>query len=305
MGVRDVEVSLAADDGVVLAGTLTLPAGEGPHPAVLLLHGSGRLDREGNAGRVRLGLGSSLAAALARVGVATLRYDRRGVGGTPGDWRSVGFDDNRRDAEAALRALAARSDVRTGAVGVVGHSEGAVHAMSLGGLPGVAAVVLLAGFARRGEDALRWQAEKVAGGLPAPLRPVARALVGRQVARVEASGADVVRVFGMRLNARWMREMLVHDPRSALAAVRVPVLAVTGEKDVQVDAADLDVIRDLVPGDVEVHRVPDLTHLLRLDHGVPSVRSYPRLLRGPVDADLLARVAGWLAHRLDEASPHR
>ncbi|HWO68715.1 MAG TPA: alpha/beta fold hydrolase [Umezawaea sp.] len=295
---REVDVAITAEDGVLLAGTLSLPVGVGPHPAVLLLHGSGRLDRDANAGRLRMGFGQPLAAALAEAGIAVLRYDRRGVGGSGGDWLTTGFVDNRQDAVAALRALADRADIQAGAVGVVGHSEGAVHAMALGSRPDVAAVVLLAGFARDGESALRWQARKIIGGLPAPVRSVLRGVGNRQLARVKASGADVVRVVGSKLNARWMREMLVHDSRSNLATIGVPVLAITGDKDVQVDPADLDRIRELVPGEVEVHRVPELTHLLRRDPGRPSVRSYPRQLRQPVDAEVLALVTTWLARRL-------
>jgi pimeloyl-ACP methyl ester carboxylesterase len=177
--------------------------------------------------------------------------------------------------------------------------------MSLGARPEVGAVVLLAGFARLGEDALRWQAGMIARDLPAPVRPLLpalRALAARQLARIKTTSTDVARVAGMPVNARWMREMLNHDPRPDLANIQVPVLAITGGKDIQVDPADLDEIRRLVPGEVEVHRIPDLTHLLRRDPGRPSVRSYPRLLRQPVDTDLLTQVAGWLAHRLQETS---
>jgi pimeloyl-ACP methyl ester carboxylesterase len=299
---RDVDMTVIAEDGLRLAGTLTLPASTGPHPAVLLLHGSGRLDRDANAGRLRMAHGAPLAAALAKNGIATLRYDRRGVGATPGDWRATGFTDNRRDGAAALRALAGRPGIRANAVGVVGHSEGALHAMSLGALPEVAAVVLLAGFARPGEDALRRQAGMIARDLPAFARPALRAFAVRQLARIKTTSTDVTRVAGMPVNARWLRELLAHDPRADLANIRVPVLAITGGKDVQVEPADLDEIRRLVPGEVEIHRIADLTHLLRRDPGRPSVRSYPRQLRRPVDTDLLARVADWLARRLRETS---
>ncbi|MEO3855603.1 alpha/beta fold hydrolase [Acrocarpospora sp. B8E8] len=290
-----------AADGLPLAGTLTLPAGPGPHPAVLLLQGSGRLDRDANTDRLRMGLGPPLAAAIADHGIATLRYDRRGVGATPGNWRATGFTDNHRDAAAALRALAARPDIRADAIGVVGHSEGAIHAMSLGTHPEVAAVVLLAGFARPGESALRWQAGMLARDLPAilkPLMPALRALAARYLARIKTTRTDVARVAGLPVNARWMRELLIHDPRPDLAAIKAPVLAITGGKDIQVDPADLAEIRRLVPGEVEIHLIPDLTHLLRRDPSPASVRSYPRLLRQPIDPDLLTQVAAWLAHRL-------
>ena len=295
---RDVDMTVTADDGLRLAGTLTLPEGPGPHPAVLLLHGSGRLDRDANTGRLRMELGPPLAAALAREGIATLRYDRRGVGATSGDWRAAGFTDNRSDGAAALRALTMRPGIRADAVGVVGHSEGAVHAMSLGGRPEVAAVVLLAGFARTGEEALRRQAGMIARDLPAFARPALRALAARMLVQIKATSTDVARVAGLPVNTRWLRELLDHDPRPDLANIRAPVLAITGGKDIQVDPADLDVIRGLVPGEVEVDRIPDLTHLLRRDPGRPSLRRYPRQLRCPVDAELSAQVSGWLARRL-------
>lgn len=289
---------VTADDGLSLAGTLTLPDGPGPYPAVLVLNGSGPLDRDANTRRLRMELGAPLAAALAANGIASLRYDRRGVGATPGNWRATGFVDNRRDAAAAVRALAERADIR--AVGVVGHSEGAVHAMSLGSHPQVRAVVLLAGFARLGEDALRWQTRMITRNLPALVRRPFRALANRQIARMKKTTTDVARVAGIPVNARWSRELFTHDSRTDLANIRVPVLAITGGKDIQVDPEDLDVIRRLVPGEVEIHRPADLTHLLRRDPGEPSMRSYRRLLSQPVDADLLAQVAGWLTHRLQE-----
>ncbi|MFC5752882.1 alpha/beta hydrolase [Actinomadura rugatobispora] len=304
----DTDMTVTADDGTRLAGTLTLPAGPGPHPAVLLLHGSGPLDRDGNTPKLPANLGPPLAAALAEKGIATLRYDRRGAGATPGRWQATGFTDNREDAAAALRALAGHPAVRADAVGVIGHSEGALHAMALGARHDVRAVVLLAGYARLGEDAFRWQARSILQGMPAPvrlLRRPLRALGGRVLARLKETRTDVARVAGLPVNARWMREMLVHDTRDDLTAIRAPVLAVTGDKDVQIDPADLDEIQRLVPGPTEIHRVPGLTHVLRHDPGHHTVRSYRRLLRGPVDPDLLALIATWLTRRLDATPGER
>ncbi|WP_262702187.1 MULTISPECIES: alpha/beta hydrolase [Streptomyces] len=301
----EIDMTVTAEDGTPLAGALTLPVGPGPHPAVLLLHGSGPLDREGNTRKVRVNLGRPLAAALAAEGVAVLRYDRRGAGATPGAWRATGFTDNYKDAAAALRALAEHPAVRPDAVGVIGHSEGAVHAMSLAARQDVGAVVLLAGYARPGEEALRWQARSIIQGMPAPVRLLRRplgALGNRALARIKKTRTDVARVAGFPVNARWMRENLAHDTRDDLIAIHTPVLAVTGDKDLQVDPDDLDEMRRLVPGGAEIHRVPGLTHILRRDPGRHTLRSYGRLLRDPVDPDLLSLITTWLARQLDAAS---
>jgi uncharacterized protein len=299
--VHESQLTVPAADGVALAATLTLPVGPGPHPAVLLLPGSGKVDRDSNAGRVRMDLGHPLATTLARHGIASLRYDRRGAGDTPGDWHSVGFLDNRDDAAAALAALRTHPEIQPRAVGVLGHSEGAVHAMWLAAHAQAAAAVLLAGYARPGEQAVRWQGARLAESLPRPLRPLLpllRRIANRQLTRLAATTTDSARVGGMRMNARWWREQLAYDPRPDLARIPVPVLAITGEKDTQVDPADLDVIAQLVPGGAETHRVPGLTHVLRRTDGPGSVFSYRKLLREPVDEAVLTNVAGWLADRL-------
>lgn len=298
---REVQVTVPAADGLALAGTLTLPAGPGPHPAVLCLPGSGKVDRDSNAGRVRMNLGHPLATALARHGIASLRYDRRGVGATPGDWHTVGFLDNRADAAAALHALHGHPQIHPRAVGVLGHSEGAVHAMWLAAHCKTAAAVLLAGYARPGEQALRWQGTQLADTLPRPMRPllpILRRIVTRQLARLAVTTTDTARVGGVRINARWWREQLAYDPRPDLARIPVPVLAITGAKDVQVDPRDLDVIAHLVPGGAETHRTAGLTHILRRTNGPASVFSYRQLLRDPVDDELLTTIARWLANRL-------
>ncbi|MGW5861689.1 alpha/beta hydrolase family protein [Streptomyces sp. NPDC055239] len=304
----DIDMTVTADNGTSLAGTLTLPVGPGPHPAVLLLHGSGPLDRDGNSPKLPMNLGRPVADALAAQGIATLRYDRRGSGANPGDWRAAGFTDNREDAAAAVRALADRADIRADAIGVIGHSEGSLHAIALAARTDVRAVVLLAGFANLGEEAFRWQGRSIVASMPAPVRLLRRPLAGlgsRALARVKKTRTDVARVAGAKVNARWMREMLVHDTRDDLAVSGAAVLAITGDKDLQVNPDDLKEIAQLVPGGAETHRVDDLTHILRRDSGRPTLNSYRRLLREPVDPGLLDLVAQWLARHLAAATGER
>jgi len=112
--------------------------------------------------------------------------------------------------------------------------------------------------------------------------------------RLEASTTDIIRMQGVRVNARWFREFLAFDPRPALGAVTIPVLAITGDKDLQVDPADLDVIATTVRGQVTVRRVPDLTHILRRDPAPPNLRAYRALLKQPVDAVVLSDISRWI-----------
>jgi pimeloyl-ACP methyl ester carboxylesterase len=242
-----------------------------------------------------------LATALAAAGLASLRYDKRGVGGSPGDWRAAGLSDNVDDLAAARDTLAARPEVDAARIVVAGHSEGALLAAALAarGAP-LAGVVLLSGSATPGAELLRWQARQLAPTLPAPVRGLLRLLrtdleakVAANHARIRATTSDVARIGGVRVNARWTREFLAHDPRADLARVTVPVLALTGEKDLQVDVADLDVLAATVPAPVTVHRVPDLTHTLRRQPGPASLRSYRAELRRPVDPVVLDTVVSW------------
>ncbi|MGH9464530.1 MAG: alpha/beta hydrolase family protein, partial [Thermoanaerobaculia bacterium] len=128
---------------VELAGTLTLPAGSGPFPAIVLLSGSGAQDRDGAIlGHRPLAV---LADALARRGVAALRCDDRGVGGSAGSLGAATTEVLAGDALAAVDFLSARSDIGAGRVGLLGHSEGGlVASLAASRRPEVAFVVLLA-----------------------------------------------------------------------------------------------------------------------------------------------------------------
>ncbi|MFW3172484.1 alpha/beta hydrolase family protein [Geodermatophilus sp. CPCC 206100] len=295
------ELAVEVPGAPPLAGTLTLPDSPGPVPAVVLTSGSGPLDRDSNHRRARFDVARQLAAALAAGGLASLRYDKRGVGASPGDWRAAGFTDNVDDLGRALDALAARPEVDPARLLLAGHSEGALLSAALAarGAP-VRGVVLLSTSATPGDELLRWQARELGPTLPAPVRLLLRLLrtdleakVATQHARVRATTTDVARLGGVRVNARWTREFLDHDPRTDLAGVRVPVLALTGSKDVQAPPRDLEVVAATVRSPVQTHLVPDLTHTLRRQPGQASLRGYRAELRRPVDPEVLDTVVTW------------
>jgi uncharacterized protein len=291
-------------DGCPLAATYV----EADHAvaAALLLPGSGKSDRDSNArmpfGQVlRIGVSKALADALAPAGVSSLRYDKRGVGASGGERDGVGMAQRLSDAHAALDWLSGRA---AGApLLVFGLSEGTYYAEQLAATDTrVAGIVLIAGSARRGDEVLAYQTAQLADRLPAAARLVLRVMrtdavraQRKNMDKILASSADVIRVQGNKVNARWFRDFVAYDPAEALARVTVPVLAITGENDLQVPPADVDAIGRLVQGQFEGHVVDKLSHLLRADPDCTGPRGYRRAVRQPVSPDVLALVTSWVA----------
>ena len=291
--------------GCTLAGTFT--AAPAPVAAALVITGSGRINRDSDMRGLRLDVTRAVADALVAAHVSTLRYDKRGVGRSGGDYLRTGMDQRLADARAALAWLAARNPGLP--LLVVGHSEGTAYAAQLADDERVAGIVLLSGPARPGDQVLNWQTEQVATRLP----PVARAIVRllridvvrsqqRRLDRIRASDADVLRVQGARVNARWIRDFAAYDPAPALARVTVPVLAITGGQDLQVPPADVEAVGHLVRGPFEGHVPADLSHLLRPDPAGIGPRGYRRAVRRPVSPEVLRQITAWVAKHWGQAA---
>ncbi len=293
-----------------LAGTLVTTAQTGPGPAVLLLSGSGPIDRDSNTKRLAIGVMGQIADHLSSQGLTSFRYDKRGVGASSGDFKSTGLHDNVADAAAAVDTLRARADIDPEQIFVIGHSEGALIAAELAAAdPSLAGVILLAGTATLGEDVLRWQAEHISASLPRPVKLLLRVLrqdvvrtQTKRLAHIKATTGDTARIQLVKINAKWLREFMAHDPAPSLSSIQIPVLALTGSKDIQVNPEDIERIRQLVPTNCSGQVIDDLTHLLRTEAGPPSVRTYKRQAKRPVDPTLLTTTSTWIRHHLTPTS---
>lgn len=302
----DIDVRFDSD-GYPIAGTFTPVPAPAPVAAALVITGSGKLNRDSDAmlrdtgmPLLRTGVTRQVAAALNAVGVLTLRYDKRGVGASGGDYLRAGMATNFADARAGLDWLAGHAAGLP--VLAVGLSEGAYHAARLAAQQKVAGTVLLGAPARTGEQVLEWQLAKVAPTLPG----VAKALMRltrtdfvrsqhKRITRLKATSGDITRIGGIRVNARWYREFIGYDPAPDYARITVPVLAITGGHDMQVPPGDVDAIGRLVRGPFEGHVVDDLSHLLRPDPSWAGPRGYRRAVRQPVSPQVLDIITGWVA----------
>lgn len=295
-----------------LAGSLLLPDTDELVPGVLLIPGSGRVDRDENAKRLRINILREIAVYLAEQGIASLRYDKRGVGASEGNFWETGFHDNVADAEAALNYLEAQDRVRADKVFVLGHSEGALIATRLAGMgKQVAGLILLAGAVSSGEEILQWQNAQIRNGIrgfkrwPLRLMPLAsEKLQRRQLEKIKRSQQDCYRMLLIiKLNAKWLREFLAYRPAADLAHIHSPMLAITGAKDIQVNPADLTRMTELTKGECECHVLPNITHLLRAEPGEPTLSTYQRQVTVPMDRRVLHIILMWLQPKAFAQTP--
>ncbi len=306
--------------GLRLSATLTVPGGHAPRPCVLLMGGSGQVDGDENHKRFPINVMSEMAHHLAARGVASLRYDKRGVARSEGDYWQTGFYDNIADATTAMAFLSSRDEVEEDKIFLLGHSEGAYIATSIaaaaatvdatpspGGAGSPAGVVLLAGGARNAEEELVWQARQVADsltGLNAYLIKLLRIDVTKsqrkQIDRIKRSRSNWFRVQLLnKVNAKWMRELLAYDPAKDLPLIRVPVLAITGSKDIQVSPDNLERMASLLTAPFEAHVLSDVTHLLRRETGPGGIGTYKKQVRPPMDERVPTLIGDWLERQIN------
>ncbi len=314
---------------VELAGTLTLPKGAGPFPAVVLVTGSGPQDRnEAIMGHKPFLV---LADYLTRRGVAVLRYDDRGVGRSTGDFTAATSEDFTTDALAAVSFLRGRDEIAPDRIGILGHSEGGLVApMAAARSPDVAFIVLLAGPGVPGERIIEEQAELIGRAMGTPeqileLNKRTQARLARIVAEEPDPAAAAPRLRAVleearetlppearsqaeqtaeatvrQINSPWFRFFLTYDPRPTLEQVKVPVLALGGSKDLQVPARES--LREIEAAlrrggnpDVTATLLPGLNHLFqKADKGVPSEYA---TISETIDPTALTAISTWIHQR--------
>lgn len=311
-----------------LAGTLSLPNGGGPFPAVALIAGTGHNTRDEDVWGHKVFL--VLADALNRKGFAVLRYDKRGVGGSSGDYDAATTADFASDAEAAVAWLKTQPQIDASRIGVLGHSEGGVIAPAVAAADkSVAFVVMVAGPCIRGDKLFVLQSAMTAKAYGAPddyiaKRKVfdqelysailsapsesaafdhAKALVAQGVADkiVDANEAESLPKDDTR---RWERYFLAYDPAPTLARLTVPVLALNGSLDVQVPAKeDLAAAREALKKNpnATVMELAGMNHLLQdAKTGAPSEYNDIEETMSPT---ALRIITDWLSANVPTAAP--
>jgi len=288
------DVAIRASAGHTLAGTLTLPKNAaGPVPAVVLITGSGPQDRDSHMPLIPgYRFFRQIADSLSRRGIAVLRMDDRGVGGSGGASASVTTEDFAADVRAGVEWLRGRAEIDAARIGLAGHSEGGIIAPIVAAADErIAAVVLMA--------APSWTGRRISD------------MQLRDALAREAEGAALDSVLAGAIahrdsvaeGMRWVRWFLTHDPLPVIRRVRVPVLILQGGTDQQITAPQAEELaaaaRAAGNADVTVRVLPGLNHLFLADaEGTADPARYAALPDKRVPAEVLGTLADWLVERL-------
>ncbi|MEC7746137.1 MAG: alpha/beta hydrolase [Candidatus Neomarinimicrobiota bacterium] len=283
--------------GIKLAGTLTTPEGDGPFPVVVLISGSGPQNRDEELMGHKPFL--VLSDYITRNGIAVLGYDDRGVGDSEGDFSTATSFDFANDADAAVAYL--KSNFDFSAIGLAGHSEGGVIAPIVANQSkDVDFIILMAGSSLTGKKILDLQGALILGqteisreGLEVYIKTQSTML---QIAVEIENNEEALKILSVvskaygdlseqdqqiigynpetfeaalkALLSPWMRTFLTYDPRLILEQVTIPVLAINGEKDLQVPPKEnlSEIKAALERGentDHEIHELKNLNHLFQ------------------------------------------
>ncbi|QKJ64497.1 S9 family peptidase [Flavobacterium sp. M31R6] len=245
-------------DKNVLAGTLSLPSKEGKFPVVILISGSGPQNRDEEI------LGHKpflvLADYLTKKGIAVLRFDDRGVAKSTGEYKTATTLDFAKDVQAAVDYLKTRKEIDKNKIGLIGHSEGGIIAPIVAqNSKDVKFIILLAGPGLRGDQLMLLQKEMIErqkGISENEIKKGQEIFKGAYDIIVASSANDInlkskafsylksklgdtandtqISALSSQITSPWLVSFLKLDPAIALEKVKCPVLALNGEKDLQV-----------------------------------------------------------------------
>ena len=307
--------------GITLAGTFTFPAEGKNFPVAVLVTGSGPQNRNEEI------LGHKpfliLSDYLTRNGIAVLRYDDRGVGESGGKYSTATLDDFASDAAAAVNYLKTRKEINPKKIGIIGHSEGGTIAFMLAGKKdsNLAYIVSMAGMAIPGDSLLRMQRN---------LLYKAMGMSDDDIAKVQALMDTITNIVNKypedfilqnmdklteealpdslkgndaakegfqqavkQMMTPEMKSFLNSNPADALAKIKCPVLALNGEKDLQVPAdINLERVKALVKSRVTVKKYPELNHLFQ--HCTTGLPYEYGTIEETISPEVLKDIAEWI-----------
>jgi pimeloyl-ACP methyl ester carboxylesterase len=300
---NDADLSIGAF-GFKLAGTLSKPADAAPTtrlPAVVLIAGSGPLDRDETA--YGIPIFAQLANALAEAGFAVVRYDKRGVGQSGGRGEFATLSDYADDVVAVVKVLEKRKDIDPKRIALVGHSEGAAVALLAARRAGqVDAVALVAGIGTTGAALILEQQQYAfkAGKIP-EAEQAAKVELQKKVQAAVLTGKgweDVPADVRRQAEVPWFASLLAFDPAPLISKLDQPLLVIQGALDVQVAPHHAEKLGALANArkkapKTDVVVLPGINHLL-VPAKTGDLAEYGSLTDRTVSPEIASKIAAWL-----------
>jgi pimeloyl-ACP methyl ester carboxylesterase len=289
--------------GFTLAGSMTMPQGTGRlrHPAVVLVAGSGSVDRDEVVAGIPIF--AQLAEALAEQGFVVLRYDKRGVGQSGGRSERVTLQDYADDLTATVKWLAKRKDIDPRRIAVAGHSEGgAVAMLTAAREKQIGSLILIATLGTPGSELILEQQRHTLDLMKAPdaERQSKIELQKRiQAAVVTDKGWESIPPeLRSQADSTWFRSFLLFDPATVVPKIKQPILIIQGDLDRYVFPHHADKLAALArarkkPAPVEVLHLPDINHLLA-PAKTGEVSEYDSLPERTISPAVAKAIVDWL-----------
>lgn len=300
---EEYKVFINEDSEWELPGTLTVPKGEGPFPAVVLVHGSGPNDRDETLGPNKPF--KDIAWGLASKGITVLRYDKRTKVHAPEMAKAVGKvtvkEEVVDDALAAVGVLRQSQRIAPGKIFVLGHSLGGMLIPRIGkGDPKIAGLISLAGPTRPFEDILLEQITYIAS-LSGPMSEDTKkqiAQLKQQVANVKSpklSAKTPASSLPLSVPAVYWLDLRGYQPAEMAKSLTQPMLILQGGRDYQVTEADFKIWKDALSSrpNVTFKFYPDLNHLFMTGVGKATPAEYQK--QGTVTQQVVDDIAGWIS----------
>ena len=302
------EVSFSNGDAV-LKGTLVLPEGYSRKtPALIMVTGSGLQNRDEEIFEHKPF--AVIADALARAGIATLRYDDRGFGESTGDLANCTTEDIKNDVLEGIKLLRERFD----RVGVIGHSEGGTIALMLAAEKQADFIVSLAGMVVSGKETLLWQNRIALGaaGIPSETIDVYCKALGETFDAciagnplplaseydLPAALAQNLTAVAMQLQAPYLKYFIAMDVRPLLGKITCPVLALNGTMDMQVEPeSNLGSLRDGLPDNARnsIEAIEGVNHLFQ--HCKTGLSAEYKEIEETIAPEVLEMIVEWLSEQ--------
>ena len=295
--------------GYTFNGTLTLPENYTKQtPVVLMVTGSGQQNRDEELFEHKPF--AVIADALARQGIASLRYDDRGWGDKSVNFANFTTDDFRQDAAAALPLLRKRFNK----VGILGHSEGGTIAMMLAAEGKVDFIVSLAGMAISGKETLVMQNHQAMSsiGLPKDIVDSYCATIsnilneianGKKTSEITIDGVPdnlkpILKKSLEQANSPYIRHFITVDASKQLSKIKCPVLALNGTKDTQVDCAANTTLleKGLINSKHTIKKIEGVNHLFQ-HCTTGNVVEYQQI-EETIASEVLEIIYSWINHEL-------